>query len=401
MSIYKSLSSVALLGFASGFSLLFPSLILMTYMLDAGLSLDQVGWVSFLSAPYLCSFLWMPVIDYMTQSIKGFRRQFMMANAILLSCCMYSYALLDPNSQYTLLMLLGLLMAIISATQDHVIEAYRLLLLPKDHYQMGVSISLVLFRLGVVIAGGGGLVFAAVYGWENAFKAASLVMALLSFSMLLLPVEQERSGVMSLEDHLRCAKGMIRKVFQNKRFLSVLLTHRLSVFWLELMLPVFLMRWVGMSVYDIGVLYKVYGMLGLIVGGIIVNRWMKTIQALVVMQGGLLVQSVVCLIFAGLSQIHVGFNVMSIILFTQCCLQGVLSTVGTVWLMHKTDKQMPAFSFSIWYGLSCFGRVFIGRIAVWIIEAYGWGNYMLLGAMIAILSTGFLFNYLKRETVYA
>ena len=79
--------------------------------------------------------------------------------------------------------------------------------------------------------------------------------------------------------------------------------------------------------------------------------------------------------------------------FFQCCLQGVFSTAATVWLMEKTKPDVAAFSFSIWYGLSSVGRLFVGPVAAALVESYGWGSYMSTGVMLALTSAYLLYRY--------
>ena len=381
----------SLLAFISGFCLLFPSLILTAYMSDQGLSLQKVGWVSFLTLPYLCSFVWMPWIDYFSQAVLS-RVKVLALGFFTLALCMSKFGDLSPLNSYRALMCLGFLVAMIAATLDHIIEAYRLAMLPPQFYKQGVSISLVFFRLGVVASGGGGLLLAATYGWYVAYQTAAIIMTVLGMLVLMLPQEATNTHC-SLKSHQKSSWEFLLSVTRNTRFLSVLMTHRLSVFWLELMLPVFLMRWMGLGLFDIGVLYKVYGMLGLILGGVLVSVWMKEFKLISIMQKGLFLQAVICGIFALFSYVKVSYLTISLMVFFQCCLQGVFSTAATVWLMEKTKPDVAAFSFSIWYGLSSVGRLFVGPVAAALVESYGWGSYMSTGVMLALTSAYLLYRY--------
>jgi MFS transporter, PAT family, beta-lactamase induction signal transducer AmpG len=390
---------IALLGFGSGFSLLFPSQILMTWMLDSGCALEKVGWVSCLALPYLCSFIWMPAIDYLTQHGVVSRRLLMVLNFLLYSVLMLGCAMVDSQAYYFSVLGLGLLMAVVGATQDHLIEAYRLLILPEESYKLGVSISLVAFRVGVMLAGGGGLVYASSFGWLFAYQSAALVMLCLAIVTLWAPVD--KSGVYSVgtfKDHLDLSKRFFHKVLKDYGFMGVLLTHRLSIFWLEVMMPAFLMRWIGMTVFDIGVVYKFYGMMGLLLGGVLVNVWLDRERLLTLLYRSLWCQVLLCIAFLLVSVLKPEAHVwVSMLVFLECCLQGMLGTISTIWLMSKTDRQMPGFSFSLWYGFGALGRVFVGPLAVWVIEVAGWSSYMLMGLLLGCLSIVVCRRYLGTE----
>ena len=178
-SIRRMILSVALLGFGSGFSLLFSSHILLTWMQDSGIGLKYLGWISFLYLPYSLSFSWMPVLDYVAHC-GGIQRQGLMAvNFLLVACLMWGLSQMSPSSHYPWILLTGFCIALISATQDHVIEAYRVNILPEAYYKPAINISMVVFRVALMIAGGGGIIFAKYFSWSQMFRVASIVMVVL------------------------------------------------------------------------------------------------------------------------------------------------------------------------------------------------------------------------------
>ena len=380
-----SFLSIALMAFGSGFSLLFSSQILVTWILDQGGSIDQVGWVSLLTLPYLCSFLWMPIFDYLSLYLK--RKYMVSISFSLLSLVLYISSYMDPVAQYERVMLLGLLIALISATNDHIIEAYRLKALKEREYKLGVSLSLMAFRIGIMLAGGIGLVYASMHGWQNTYQFASFTILTLAVSILFSPSTEVVSDAICLQAHISASWQFLMSLLRDSRFISVLLTYRLSVFWLELMMPALLLKLMKLSVYDLGVIYKLYGVMGLLLGGIVVNFIVdqsKIVKALVYT---LTAQIGVCGLFFGLSLLNeVPYELTCGVVFIECFLQGVLGTVSTIWLMKKTRSNLPAFSFSVWHGLSALGRVLIGPVAAFVIDDFGWSYYTLLGVLLAMMS---------------
>ena len=399
MRHYQAIFWTSLLGFTSGFALLFPSHILTTWLLDSGVDLIHVGWVSCLTLPYLCSFLWMPLIEYINHRFLSYQ-QLMSINFLLLASLMYLCSSVNPIVNMYYVMGIGFMMAIVGATQDHVIEAYRLRLLPKDDYVFGVSASLMAFRVGVMLAGGGGLIFAATYGWSNGYLFAATLMGFVAVAILFSPkvVQEDRSE--RLSEQIKQAWGFLTQVVKNHSFTGCLLTHRVSVFWLEAMMPAYLMRYVGMSILDIGIVYKLYGMMGLLLGGVIVNRYVSQDRLLVVLYQCLICQMILCLLFY-LSSLGINQQFISALVFSECALQGVLGTISTIWLMGKANQKMPAFSFSVWYGVAGLGRVVVGPLAVWVIDRLSWGSYMLFGVILAIISIIMCHRYLRQEPVLA
>lgn len=379
-----SFLSIALMAFGSGFSLLFSSQILITWILAQGGTIDQVGWVSLLMLPYLCSFVWMPVFDYICRYIS---RQYMVSiGFFFLSALLYLSSFLHPVMEYERAMFYGLMIALICATNDHIIEAYRVKILKEREYKVGVSLSLMTFRIGVMLAGGVGLVYASIHGWKSTYQHASLMVLTLAVSVLFAPSE-ESSELTCLKSHFESSWVFLISLLKDHRFISVLLTYRLSVFWLELMMPALLLRFLKLSVFDLGLIYKFYGVLGLLLGGIVVNYIVNQKKIVSALLYSLVAQIGICGLFLGISLLDsVPYWLISVVVFVECFLQGILGTVSTIWLMQKTELDLPAFSFSVWHGLSALGRVWIGPVAAFIIDDFGWTYFTSSGVCLAILS---------------
>lgn len=393
--MYLHFLSIALMGFGSGFSLLFSSQVLVTFILDKGGSIDQVGFVSLLTLPYMSSFLWMPGYDYLCRYIS---RQWVIAvHFICLGIVLYFSSFVHPVENYLHIMLLGFLIALMSATNDHIIEAYRLTILKKKEYKLGVSISLMAFRIGIMLAGGIGLIYAASYGWHKMYQHAAFLLATIGCSLLFAP-DSKNTGNTSLKTHLKSSWQFLRSLLQKKYFISVLVTYRLSVFWLELMMPALLMRLLGLSVYDLGLIYKLYGVIGLLLGGVVVNFIVDQRYIKEALFWCLVTQIGLSLLFFQLTLLaNVPYLIVKAAVFLECFLQGVLGTVSTIWLMQKTKKSLPAFSFAIWHGLSALGRVCIGPISAVVIDTFGWSLFALVGAFLALLSTVICRIYIKQD----
>lgn len=371
------------------------------WLLDSDISLVHLGWVGCLTLPYLCSFLWMPFIEYAEQANLVSKKQLMSMNFFLFSLLLYTNISLNPHADFYWILLCGLSMAFVGATQDHIIEAYRKSLLPEAIYSWGISLSLIAFRIGLMLAGGGGLIFAGQYGWGVAYQVASLLMFMFSVAVMFSPTIKVPSPQQTLSMHLIESKALFSRVLKDYSFIASLLTYRLSIFWLEIMLPAFMVSWLGLGVVDVGIIYNIYGMLGLLVGGFVINHYIDLKRLPTTLYQCLCWQVVLCLLFYCSALIKPSYHIINWLVFFECALQGVLGTISTIWLMEKADIKMPAFSFSIWYGISGIGRFFVGPLAVWVIKATGWTGYMLFSVVISIGSAIITWRYMQHDNAYA
>lgn len=375
---------MAFLGFCSGFPLLFSSQILKIWIIEQGGSLDQVGYVSYLSLPYLCAFIWMPLLDYVSAS-GGLKREIIISICFLLcSLSMLIVAQCFPSPHYPTVMLISVFIAIVGATQDHLIEAYRMMSLPKQYINGGVSVSIIGFRVAVMLSGGGGVLLASTYGWGVMYLCASLLMFVVGCVMFFAPPEHDVSHYVDFRQHLRCCLRFASSLFVRPSFMKFLLTHRLSVFWLEAMMPALLIRLMGLSEAEVGMTYVFYGMLGLIVGGVVANwvlRFKDVSKVMYYCCGGQVLLCALLWILCVMPSLGV---FVGVVVFFECALQGVLSTLSTVWLISETNATMPAFGFSLWYGFGASGRIVAGPVAAVVIGKLGWSVYILCGALLAV-----------------
>ena len=152
-------------------------------------------------------------------------------------------------------------------------------------------------------------------------------------------------------------------------------------------MPALLMKLMGLSEGEMGMTYMLYGMLGLLLGGWATNLLLRVRTLPEMMQFCLSCQVILCMGLFALCQFHSLAPYVGCLVFMECTLQGVLSTLSTLWLMAETDDSIPAFGFSLWYGLSAAGRVIVGPLAVLVIHMFGWSAYIMVGAIIALGAT--------------
>ena len=154
---------ILLLGIISGFPWVIIGSSLSLWLKEDGLSRSTVGWAGLIFAVYAFNYLWAPLIDrikipWLTNKI-GHRRGWIvfMQSIILLSLVLWS--LLDPNTNLALVISVGLIIAIASATQDITVDALRIEQIGENEgkaMQAGAAMAVVGwwtgYKLGGVIA---------------------------------------------------------------------------------------------------------------------------------------------------------------------------------------------------------------------------------------------------------
>src|SRR5271167_4299620 len=170
------------LGFASGLPLLLTFSTLSAWLATAGVSRAAIGAFALVGTPYAFKFLWSPLIDRLPPPIPlGRRRGWGIAIQLALIAATLALGSCNPKVDLALMGALAILVAFLSASQDVVIDAYRVEILTPEQQGPGAAMIQTGYRLAMLVSGAGALIIAARYGW---FAAYATMAALLSVGML-------------------------------------------------------------------------------------------------------------------------------------------------------------------------------------------------------------------------
>jgi MFS transporter, PAT family, beta-lactamase induction signal transducer AmpG len=156
---------VALLGFSSGLPLALSGDTLRMWMADRGVDLGTIGLLSLAGLPYTLKFIWAPVVDAWQVPILwrlGRRRSWLAATQLLLIPTILFLGTRDPLASPLMVGVAALLVASASATQDIVVDAFRVQSLPTDEQAAGVASYVAAYRVGMLASGLGAISLA---GW--------------------------------------------------------------------------------------------------------------------------------------------------------------------------------------------------------------------------------------------
>ena len=150
---------VLLLGFSAGLPLALSGETLRVWMADRGVDLGTIGLLSLAGLPYTIKFLWAPVVDaldvpWLCQRL-GRRRGWLVASQLLLMVAILFLGTRDPVAAPLMVGLGALLVAFASATQDIVIDAYRVESLAADEQAAGMASYVAAYRIGMLASGAG------------------------------------------------------------------------------------------------------------------------------------------------------------------------------------------------------------------------------------------------------
>jgi PAT family beta-lactamase induction signal transducer AmpG len=160
---------VLFLGFSCGLPLALSGSTLLVWMRESRVDLGTIGLFALVGTPYTIKFLWAPLIDALNVPLLsralGRRRGWLVFSQLLLIAAIVVLALTDPAKSPFYVALGALLVATASATQDTVVDAFRVESLPENEQAAGMAAYVAAYRIGMLISTAGALFL--VSGFEN------------------------------------------------------------------------------------------------------------------------------------------------------------------------------------------------------------------------------------------
>ncbi len=173
---------VLALGFASGLPLLLTYSTLSAWLATEGVRRAAIGTFALVGTPYAFKFLWSPLLDRVPPPLPlGRRRGWGITIQILLIGAILGLGLCNPKQNLPLMAALAVVVAFLSASQDIVIDAWRVESMKSDQQAPGAAVIQTGYRIAMLVSGAGGLLIAAYAGW---FAAYATMAALLGVGVL-------------------------------------------------------------------------------------------------------------------------------------------------------------------------------------------------------------------------
>ena len=170
------------LGFASGLPFLLTQNTLGYWLRDEGTSLKVIGFISWVGLAYVLKPFWAPVVDRVDVPLLGRlgrRRGWMLLSQVVIAAALVAMAVVGPSGGLTAIGAFALVAAFASATQDIVIDAWRIEA-ASDPGEMGLlsSAAQLGYRVAILVADAAVIAGAAHFGWPASYVAMAVLMSI-------------------------------------------------------------------------------------------------------------------------------------------------------------------------------------------------------------------------------
>jgi MFS transporter, PAT family, beta-lactamase induction signal transducer AmpG len=404
---------VLLMGFSSGLPLALTFATLSFRLAEIGVSRTAIGLFALVGVPYSVKFLWSPLIDrlpvpWFTRHL-GRRRGWALAIQPLLALAILALGFVDPRSAPGLTALFALAVAFLSASQDIVVDAYRIELLRPEEQGAGAAATQWGYRFGMLAASAGALYAASFGGWRFAY---ALMAALMLVGMLTVWFTPEPLGVPMLEP-LPGAKALARVVAWMRQAVVApfgdMLTREGALTILAFVIlykfgdalagtmsnPLYVS--LGFTKVELANIGKVYGfaasLAGLALGGVVVLR-LGVMRALLVC--GVL-QMLSNLMYA--LQVCAGHNLVALA-FTigiENLTGGMGSAAFVAYLSGLCNIAFTATQYALLSSLAAVGRTTLSASGGALADALGWTPFFMLSTTACLPGLALLAWIMRRE----
>ena len=219
-SVYydKRMLRILLLGAISGFPWVLIASSLSLWLKEEGLSRSTIGWAGLIFGVYAFNYLWAPIIDrvqipYLTKKL-GHRRGWIVLMQIIILLCLVVWSSINPTENLALLISVGLIIAIASATQDITVDALRIEQINENEGKSmaaGAAMAVVGWWTGYKLGGVVALFTAEFFEnlgvsdyWQTTFLILGILIILMNIGLMFVhePIQTDRQAKQRETDQL-------------------------------------------------------------------------------------------------------------------------------------------------------------------------------------------------------
>jgi PAT family beta-lactamase induction signal transducer AmpG len=381
---WRRLLAVGAEGVASGTPYMVGTKLLQGWLTASGVPVGLIGLLAYAELPYTLKMFWAPALDRWPIPWPDRRRGWLLLVQLLLVAVIGAMAFLQPSRSSASLAAVGamaLLLAVVSATQDILVDAYRTDLLPQQERGAGAAAANLGYRAAMLAIGAGGFILAGRQGWPQAFLASAVLMAIVlpfTFSAPKLPalaqnVTSLRQAVIGPAREFLARTGAPRAAM----LLALILLYRWPDGLLNVMAVPFLIKQ-GFSPEVVGSVLAGWGIaatiVGTIMGGVLFGRlglnrslWLFAV-----------IGALGNLSYWALATFKGGMPALLAAVGLENLGGGMVGAAFVALLMSLCNPRFSATQYALLSGVYALSRSILSGQAGFVAEGVGWSTFFLL-----------------------
>ncbi len=383
------------LGFASGMPLYVLFQLVPAWLRSHEVDLATIGLFALVSLPYTWKFAWSPLMDRYKLPFLGRRRGWALLTQVGLLFAIAALGRFDPSVSLQAIVVTVFVIALFSASQDIVIDAYRRELLADDEMGTGTSFFVNAYRLSSLVPGSLALILSDHVPWSLVYwvTAAFMVIGIVT-TLVIKEVSDDSLAPASLREAVLdpftefFSRGGIKAGLAILAFMFLyklgdnMATALATPFYLDM----------GFSRTEIGSIAKIAALWSVIAGGILGGIVMLKVSINRALWMFGFVQMVTILGYVWLSTIGHSPAGLFIVVSGEYLGVGLGSIALTAYMARETSKAFTATQFALFSSFIAVPRTFANASTGFIIEAVGYTQFFILCTVVAIPGMLLLFK---------
>ncbi len=425
-----------LLGFSAGIPYLLVFGTFSFLLKDAGVSRSEIGFATWIGLTYSIKVFWAPVVDNFKLPVFGElfgkRKSWLLVTQLgIISCLLaISFTQVSSNS-YTLVVLFAFFTAFLAATQDIVIDAFRVE--SNDDKKQGAAAATYVmgYRLAMIVTGAGALIIAEHYSWETSYQVMALCMGVGLLGWLLSPEPEHKNEPLGESDLERKVSRKVASLFSNQltrqniqdnkafqyfvkailspfvdfftrykwwalAIIALILTYRISDIVMGTLANVFYDD-MGFTKTEIAAVSKVYGLVMTILGAFIAGYVVNKMKILSCMLLALILVIVTNLLFAYMSAQPKDLNFLIAVISADNLAGGFSMGVLISYFAMLVNKEFTATQYALFTSLMTLPGKFIGGFSGVNIDNWGYPIFFTYSALLGVPAIMLIFVLMYRE----
>jgi len=402
------------LGFSSGLPFGVLAEPLSAWLAGAGVSKTSIGLFALVSLPYAIKFLWAPFMDRLSLPVLsnalGRRRAWAALTQAALFCAIIAMGLTDPAKDIVLTAVFALGVAFFSASQDIVLDAYRVESLGEDELAAGSATFVFGWRLGQVGGGAAGLIFADLFPWAWVFTGMA-TLVLIGLVIILISPEPPHPGAEDVSAAERAtavrlsAKGGLSgrlanplaavhtatvrplKDFMTKdawlAVIGLILLYKFGDAVLAVMKVPFFLE-IGFTNTEIAGVVKIFGFNAIIAGGFLGG----ILLARTGIMWGLMITGILMaasnLVFVAQALAGNDLTMLAVTIAVENITTGMGTTAFVAYLASLCSVAYTATQYALLTSFMAFSRTVMSSGAGWLADQMDWVSFFILTTVAAI-----------------
>jgi PAT family beta-lactamase induction signal transducer AmpG len=376
-----------LMGFAGGMPLYLTLTVLQAWLTQEGVSLATIGLLGLVGLPYTFKFLWAPLIDRYKPLALGRRRGWLLLSQVALTASIVLLGLQDPSGNIWGVVAAAYLVTFFSATQDIVIDAYRVESFAEDEQALASTFYTYGYRLGMLLAAAGGLILADIVGFQIVYFVMAAVMAACIVVTLVAPepIAANRARRTLAQSFI----GPMLEFFARRNVSKALIVLLFIVLYKvgdnianHMAIPFYLQ--LGFSNTEVGAIAKTVGtaalLFGAFVGGALTLKagLYRALWVIGILQAG----STACFVLLAAAG-HDRVWLSTVIAFENVAV-GMGSAALIAFMAILTNRQFTATQFALLSTLATLPRSLLSAPSGFLATELGWPQFYIACTLLAI-----------------